>query len=282
MSKTTATTSSTYPDPFTFTDYKKYLVERLAIRGERARFSRAIGCQTAYISQVLSVDSGRFAAGQLSVEQAEAANQYFKHDDDESDFFLILVSIARAGSAGLKKRLERQREGRVSQRLLLRNRVKSAKQLSLDSQSKYYGSWVYGAVHALASIPRFQNDLALAEKLKLDLGEVRKVLDFMLNAGVLAGTRSACSVSNTTIHLPSDSPLISRHHSNWRIRAIQNLASDAIASSDLHYSSVISISDVDAVLLRELLLKTILKFKETVRKSKEETARVFNVDFFEI
>lgn len=265
-------------DLFGFRDYKKYLIERLAARGSRAEFARAVSCQTAYISQVLAA-TGK-TSSDLSLEQAEAANQFFNHDEGESEFFLLLVSSARAGTPSLRTRLDQQREKAYRAHTILKNRVKTTHQASLETQTEYYSSWIYGAIHALASIPEFQNERAITHELRIDPAMTREVLTFLLNARILSGTRSSFCVSNASMHLPSDSPLVMRHHANWRLKALENLAARRTDMTNLHYSSVVSLSESDGEVLREIILKTILKFKEVIRKSPEETVRVFNLDYF--
>src|SRR4051812_23465834 len=83
---------------FDFENYRAYLQEALnAKHGSQTRFAKALSCQPAHISKVLSGDA------QLSLEQADLANEFLSHSPDQSDYFLLLVEYDRAGTARLKK-----------------------------------------------------------------------------------------------------------------------------------------------------------------------------------
>src|SRR4051812_4695342 len=110
-------------DVFQFDDYKAYLNERLddpargGGRGSRSRLSAAMGCQTAYTAQVLK------GGAHLSLEQAEAANEFLGHSEEEGAFLLLLVQLARAGTLKLRQRFHREVEKTRRARLLLKNRL---------------------------------------------------------------------------------------------------------------------------------------------------------------
>ena len=89
------------------------------------------------------------------------------------------------------------------------------------------------------------------------------------------------SIGTARIHLGSDSPMISKFHTNWRMQVISSLDKDRTLE-DLHYSSAITISEADFKKLKALLIKNIEEFKAMVRGSKEEGAFCFAVDFFRI
>lgn len=81
------------------------------------------------------------------------------------------------------------------------------------------------------------------------------------------------------LYLPGDSSLISRHHANWRIHALQSLF--AANSEDLHYSSVVTLSREDGARIREQLIQAIQKAKEIIKDSPEEDLFGFHMDFYQ-
>ncbi len=84
----------------------------------------------------------------------------------------------------------------------------------------------------------------------------------------------------TSIHLGSDSPLIVKHHTNWRLQAVRS--HEKYRKKNLNYSSVTTLSETDAAEIRELLAKTIEKSKKIIRESPDEKIYSFCLDFFEI
>lgn len=78
----------------------------------------------------------------------------------------------------------------------------------------------------------------------------------------------------------ADSPLISKHHQNWRLQAMQSFARRS--GESLHYSSAVTLSAEDCVRVKEKIVALINDVKTVVRDSKEETLRCFALDFFEV
>src|SRR6185437_4362530 len=93
---------------FEFTDYKAYLRAWIAARpraghGEKSRIAEAASCHLAYVSQVLN------ASAHFSAEQLVALSDYLGQNEEERDYFLLLLSRARAGS----RRLERFYDAKI-------------------------------------------------------------------------------------------------------------------------------------------------------------------------
>ena len=104
---------------------------------------------------------------------------------------------------------------------------------------------------------------------------------FLLENGILAESpEGKIRIGPVRIHLERDSPLIGRHHSNWRMKAIQAL--DRPRAKHLHYSGVFSLSQADVEKIRQILLESIEKSEPVLRDSPEETAWVIGMDFFEL
>jgi predicted transcriptional regulator len=162
------------------------------------------------------------------------------------------------------------------------NRLKVSQPLGQKDQVVYYSNWYYSAIHVLASIPGFQTTLEICKYLQLDLKKVQEAVEFLVGIGLLAyeSKSQSLKVGRESFHLGFDSPLISKHHMNWRLQAIR--AIEKCEPDNLHYSSVISISKEDAQIIRETLVKTIEGIKPMVRKSKEEVLKSFSLDFFGI
>ncbi len=267
-------------DLFQYNDYKEFLNDKLdeldnGGRGSRSALSRSIGCHTAYTAQVLRGEA------QFSNEQAEGINDFLGHTDEQGDYFLLLVQLGKAGSIKLQNRLLRQIQQSQKSRVTLKNRLKIESHLSEHAQSTYYSSWVYGAVHAAVSLKDCRTPDRIANRLGLSTKQCADILDFLLTSGILdEGPHNDFIIGKKQIHLGSDSPMISRHHINWRLKAMQSIERDA--TEGLHYTSVVSLSKSDFEMIKEILIQTIQKVKPIIKDSAEEELASFALDFFRI
>jgi hypothetical protein len=202
------------------------------------------------------------------------------HGENESEFFVLLVQIERAGSKNLRDFFLRGLEKIRQQRTILKERLQIGEGMSELDRSRYYSSWCYTAVHILLTIPGFQDRSSLASRLGIEPSRIAEVLDFLVNAGLAQQEGDRYSAQNVRIHLGRDSPEVLKHHTNWRIRGIHSLEKEL--NTELHYSSVVSLSMADTAYVKEELMKTIEQVKARVRVSKEEELFAFCVDWFRV
>ena len=79
-------------------------------------------------------------------------------------------------------------------------------------------------------------------------------------------------------HLEKKSPLLIKHHTNWRLKAIQ--VAETLSDEELMYTANFSVSKKDFHILREQLLQTVQKFLKIVGPSPAEEIAQFNIDLF--
>jgi uncharacterized protein (TIGR02147 family) len=264
---------------FEFRDYKAYLkayIGALPSRGHgfRAEMSKALKVHSAYITQVLNSEA------HFSPEQTEDLNILLNHTEEEGDFFQLLVQLARAGTTRLKKRIQIQMDRSLQKRANLKERVNIQKQLSSEDQLIFYSSWHYTAIHIILTIPRFQFLDKISEALKISKPRVKQVLDYLISVGLVERDDTRYIPSTAHIYLGREAAAISKHHSNWRIKAIDSLDEDTI--EDLHLSVALSLSRDDYMKIREILAQSIQETIQKVKDSKEEMMCAFNVDFFKL
>lgn len=127
---------------YEFKDYKTYLrqwIERTPNngRGQRKLMAEAIGCQTPFITHVLSGDY------HLSLEQAEACARWLGFNDSEGEFFVLLVMRQRAGTRGLEAMASRQISKRREAETVLKKRLNIRDEMTLEDQLVYYLSLIH-------------------------------------------------------------------------------------------------------------------------------------------
>ncbi len=263
---------------FEYNNYKNYLNQwiqsSLRKRGERTRMAEALRCHTAYISQVLNGNAD------FSLEQGDILNNHLGHSSEESHFFLLLIQYSRSGTSSLKEYFKKQMHQILESRLILKNRVKADRTLSNEDQMLFYSSWHYGAIHILISIPHFQNREAIAKALNLPIEKVAEILTFLERIGLATNEGTVWKVGSTNVFLGSNSPMINRHHTNWRMKAISSL--DIADPENMHFSAPISISKEDFIKVREIFVESINRAREIVRPSKDEVAACYCIDLFKL
>ena len=262
---------------FDYRDYKKFIKDSIegtpeGGRGVRRKLANHLRVQGPFISQVL--------AGSLhfSPEQAAGCAEYFGLDQRETDFLINLVLLQKSGTNTLKVHLQKKIDEMVTQHQQIQKRIKIEKSLDPETQAFYYSSWHYCAIHMAITIPELRTRQAISENLGLPLQKVDEVLAFLVKVGLVSKEGSFFTATGQWLHIKADSPLISKHHTNVRLRALQSL--DHPKPQDLHYSAYFTCSKKDLPKVREILLKAMSEFNECVRPSKEELLVGLGLDLF--
>jgi uncharacterized protein (TIGR02147 family) len=263
---------------FNFKDYKSYLKKLLAPSGEsrgmRTGLAETLGCNIGFISQVLGGESN------FSLEHAIGVADYIKITGQERDYFLILVHYEKAGSKKLKEYYQKQIDEILTKRAEIKSRVHASKSLDEKDYLIYYGQWYYCAIHMLLSISEYQTKLAVSEKLGISLKQVEDAITFLVEKKLVIEEKGRFKTGPTRIHLGKTSPLITQHHTNWRMEAIKSLSNQN--DTDLHYSSVLTMSNSDAKKIRDVLLKALEDVEIILKPSPDEEIYSLNMDMFTI
>lgn len=263
---------------FDFTSYKAYLEHALGgskVRtGARKRAAEWIGCHTAYLSIVLNGDAN------LSLEQAFRLNDFFGHDQEEREFFLLLVQMERAGSKDLEDYFFQKIQQHLLSRQTIRGRLQYEEGISAADQAIYYSKWYYSCIHVMLSIPGLQSKIALSEHLRIPVSVISEVLNFLESRGLAVLKEGLYQIGPRHLHLSHTSPHIGKHHSNWRNRAMASL--DLPSKNDLHYSVVVTLSEGDVIKVREQIMELIRANMNVIKDSKEECTFAFTLDYFQI
>jgi uncharacterized protein (TIGR02147 family) len=264
---------------YQFQDYKKFLLNWMERgpnqgRGMRKQLADAIGCQTPFITHVLGGDY------HLSLEQAEASSRWAGLNDAETEFFLLLVMKARAGTRGLENLVAKQIQQRRLGATVLKSRLNLKEKMNPQDQMIYYSHWYYAAIHMACLIPQLQTIEALGKYFNLTLPQIVGALEFLTEHGLIGKTKDKFRVLKPLLHLERESPLMVQHHTQWRLKALESFLRKK--NSDLFYSGVISLSEEDYEWLRERLTDLLQEAIERIRDSKDEKLACLNLDWFEI
>jgi hypothetical protein len=205
--------------------------------------------------------------------------EFWKLSDDETEYFLELVNLARASHPALLRR-SRERLERLSRSAETERKESGATSRAVAESGVYYSSWHWSAVHILVSIPRYATVDAIAQALGLERGLVQHTLSGLGAQGLVEQHDGKWRCLPTHLHLPADSPFSAMNHANWRSRAV--LDAQLPGARGLHYTGVQSHSRAALQSVRARLLETIEDTRRTFSSSPEETLSCVTVDFFEV
>lgn len=264
-------------DIFSFSDYRKYIRAWLAEAREKKRsnlthLSKAIRVHTTFLAHVLS------GTKNLSFEQAAELSEAFGHTNIEEEYFFALVHLERAGTAKLKKFWANRKELIELERKKLNSRVGAHHELTAEQKAIFYSSWMYVAIFVATAIENGQTLEEIAELFQISRSKADEILTFLTQCGICEKTGSKFMMGKTVVYIPNDSPLVVKHHTNWRIRSIQQM--DRREESELFFTSPMSISRSDFQKIRELLAKSIQNALEICKNSPAEEVVCLNIDFF--
>lgn len=258
--------------------YKSYLKKILTSFGEsrglRSQMAKFLGCQTGYVSQVLN------AHVHFSLEHAYLITKFLKLGPEESEFFILLVSKEKAGSKGLEEHYTTRINEIREKRSQIKERIKVKGAMSKEARITYYSQWYYAAIHVAVTVKNLRTKDNIAKRLNLDGDLVSETLDFLESHDLVINEGGVYLPGNGRIHLEKKSPLVIKHHTNWRIEAIKSL--EKVNDKNLHYSGVISLSVKDGEKIKEMMLKMIEDMEVILKPSPEEEIFSISMDFFKL
>lgn len=264
---------------FEYKNYKQYILDwmdktPMQGRGQRKLLAEAIGCQTPFITHVLSGDY------HFSPEQAEACARYLELNESELEFFILLVLKQRAGTKTLENFFTKQISKQCETHSILKKRLNIKETMQLEDQMTYYSSWHYAAIHTALLIPELQNVNALTRYFNLPTARIISVLQFLTEHHLIEQRGQIYKVKKTGLHLEKDSPIITQHHTQWRLKAIESIQTGR--PDNLHYSGVMSLSKDDYEWVRERLALLLEEVIERLGPSKDEKLANLSFDLFQV
>jgi hypothetical protein len=214
------------------------------------------------------------------LDHAAGLCRFWKLNDDDTDYFLNLVSLARAGSRGLKQLLEKRIERARKRAEHIASRIEHATLLPIDHLVSYYSSWYMAAIHVLLSIPEYRTANGIAERLHLPHDLVETCLQTLSSMRLIEPRAGGWAVLQGDLFLQEGSPLVKTYHTAWRHKAITNL--EKSHPDALHYTTVYAMSRSDIDKLREKILRLIEEGRQLMKPSPEEDMVCFACDFFRV
>ncbi len=263
---------------YEFTDYKVYFnqwVDDLPKkgRGEYRRLAEKLNISTTMVSQVFRGDK------HLNLELASEISDYLGLNELETDYFFLLVEYARSGSHKLSSKLKKRMTSMQNEGKKLEVRLKKDLEMSDETKSIFYSSWLFSGVQMLSAIDHINDIQSIADPLQIKRGDVQKILQFLIKEDLVIQKNNKLDAGPRRTHIGVDSPLVSKHHQNWRIHGFQKMPFHN--PENLFYTGPMSLSAEVAEKVRVELPAMIEKINKWVIPSKSEVVRCLNIDWFE-
>lgn len=264
---------------FEFKDYKVFLQYQIdlnkQIQSYKSKLSKAAGCQKSFFSQVLNADA------HFAPEHSISLSIFWGLNSIETEYFVTLVQIARAGTSAWREFLNKKLILLKAQNDDLTTRFINKEIINDERKTMiYYSSWQYAAVHILLSIPDFRTPEIISARLQIDINLVIRILKQLKEMGLASMKNEKWEIGSSNIHIPKDSIMNIVNHSNWRSRAMNNILTNK--ENDIHYTAVHSLSFNDILLVKQRIFEMIDETRRIVEPSKEEELVCISCDFFRI
>ncbi len=258
-------------------DYRRYLRswlddEKPNRRNIKTQLAEHIGCKLSYLSQVLGERAN------FTLEQSILINEFFGHTNFESRLFILMVERERAGSKKLEDHFKQQIASLLKEQNL-KKRFELTGQVPDETQQLYYSAWYFSAIHMLLATPEI-NSQTIAARLNLPVEEVNRVIEVLLESGLVSRKGSSYEFAQDRVYLGRDAVSIKHHHINWRSQALQSVEKNL--PTDLHYSTVTAISRDDFERIKSVLMQAIDRSREITGPSKEEDVYALTIDWFKV
>lgn len=263
---------------FEFKDYRVYLkhyIKALPKRGfgESTKMAKHLSVSSTFMSHVLA------GSRTLTTEQANSLSEYLGLSDLEADYFFYLVQLEKAGTQKLKKYCAKKLSEIKSQSLKVSDRVEYKRELNDEEKSIFYSHPWYSAIHSYSAtktegvtVEEFLN------RFNIERTKLLEILNFLKETNICNFANGRYKVGVQSTHIGTDSPHLLKHHTNWRLRAIQ--AAESLTPEELMYTVNVSLSRNDFELLREQMVQFIDQFLKTIYPSPSEEIACFNMDWF--
>ena len=263
---------------FDFHEYKPFLAKLIHSfpkngRGQARKLAEHLNVNSVVISQILAGDR------HFTPEHAIQVAVYFGLDERSTDYFVLLVQQARAGSKELEKHFEKKLAAIRREALNLKNRVIEHRELSDPDKGVFYSNWYYGGISLLSSIEGYDNVDAMATYFGLSRAKVAEVVSFLVSRGLCEEKNGRIKMGVTSTYVDGTSPFVNSHRRNWRLKALNRFSE--LREHDMFYSGPYSLSQKDAEYIRKELAKLVSEVSQRVGDSPAEKLYCLNLDWFE-
>ncbi len=264
---------------FDFDDYKEFVKKKIDSMpkkgyGQFRKIALALNMSTVAISLVFKGERN------LTEEQGLDLTEYLALTPKESQFFLLMLRKARAGSYKLAQYYQKELEGYQLQMQQLQHRLPQNIHLSESVKNRYYSDCLYAAFRIAVGIKDLQTLDALAKYFKLSIAKASDICDFLSENGFVIMQAGRILPTTQRFHLEATSHHIRWRQIQWRLKGFNKM--ELADNSNLFFTAPMCISSADAKRIKRELTQFIEDLSKSVGKSKPSVLYCLNIDWFGI
>ncbi len=262
---------------FEFKDYRKFLSDWLLLEKKQGRLNASslaekVRVHPTFVSQVLKGNKD------FSSEQWISVCELMNLTEIESDYLHFLLHMNRAGTKEARSFYQRKMDEILRRRLQLQERMKDHKQLTDQERAVFYSSWIYSAMRLYCACAEGQTLEQLSKKFQISKNKTEEIIGFLCATGLCKFEKGKFQMGDQHVHVPANSPFVIRHHTNWRLRAINSL--ENTTPEEINFTAPMSISKKDFPVIREKIVKLIQETVEIAKASDAQDLATLTIDFF--
>lgn len=264
---------------FLYDDYKTFVNDWVQSRpnkgrGQYRQISIHLGVSTVIVSQTFKGDRD------LNEDNAYKLCSYLEFTQKETDYFILLVQHARAGTFQYREHLKKRIVDIQKEMQKVSSRVADKfEKLAPEVEAIFHSSWVYSAIRVLSSIPQFQNQQSLIGRLNLPEAQTKKAIEFLLEQNLCILDEGRIVPGPTKTYLSPESPLIKTRQVAWRTLGFEKM--DLKNEDHLFITAPLSLPLGSKKVIKDILLDAIQKVAKELEKKKGETVGCINIDWFD-
>jgi len=262
---------------FKFDNYRLFLKTYIkslpkAGRGQVNKIAAYLSVNSTLVSQVLGGQKD------FTLEQGQLVAEFLGLASLESDYFILLIQIERAGTKKLKDYFKKKITEVQEASLEIKNRIPTERILTEQERAVFYSSWLYSAVRLFCSIGPGKSIDEICEHFSLERIKALELMHFLTEARLCSQEGTLYRLGSQKTHLEQGSPFLLRHYTNWRLKAVQR--SENLDKKELMFTAPFSIHRSDFAILREEFLAVIQKLYAQVEKTDPQDVACVNIDLF--
>lgn len=243
-------------------------------RGQFLKMAKFLSVSPVTVSQIFKGDR------HLTVEQGCELSEFFGFTQTETEYFIHLVELERAGTQKLKKIVIQRLDLLREKSQILKHRIKHEVQLSEEAKSIFYSQWYYSAARLLTAIEGFQSAEPIAHFLNLPVRRVTEVLNFLVTHGLCLEEKGRYKIGPSSTHIGADHPLVARHHANWRFKVLEKL--NHLSSNELCLTLPCVVSEKSIKAIKKEFVDTIERVTKEIDSSPSDILTCINIDLYKI
>ncbi len=258
-----------------YKDYLKDILHDKESRGLQSKLARHLKTQSAYLYQVLK------AKGDLTEDQAYKVTTFFQLDAIDTDYFLLLVRYAKAGTPELKNFIKENLNKKSDEKLNLKNYADANEpQINDAAWAYYFSDQLPSYIHILTSSDKFQTADKIARRLNQPVTLITKHLRNLSVFGFVSLNTDKWIHSSPSIHIPWDSG-----HNKLLQLMRRSQALSAILTKknvdEVHFSSLFTLDKKAYDELRAQISEFVKKAQKTIHNGGTDEMYTLCVDLFE-